>query len=187
MITLEKDEKILLIIRKHWFVFLADIISMILVLFIPLLITVGIKFAQDYIDISGNIIALISTATALLLLYVWLTIFVIWTDYYLDILIVTNKQVIDVEQKGLFSRELSSFRLDKIQDVTSEVNGIIQTFLKFGTLHIQTAGEDREFIVRGVPKPYDLRHRITKLQNVVLDSQRTVHVSEESLEKIKRA
>jgi membrane protein YdbS with pleckstrin-like domain len=186
MITLQKDEKIQMIVRKHWFVFFADIISMIFVLLVPIGLAMVLYYLHTYITLSGNILALFTVVTSLLMLFVWLTIFVIWTDYYLDILILTNKHIIDVEQKGLFSRELSSFRIDKMQDVTSEVNGIIPTFLKFGTIHIQTAGEDREFIVHGVPKPYDLRHAITKLQNTALEEQRTVTVSDESLQKMKR-
>ena len=184
MIRLEKDEKILFIIRKHWFVFFVDIISVAILLLTPIVIIVGSYYLKEFIDISGNDIALIATATSVILLFVWTAMFLIWTDHYLDILILTNKHIIDVEQKGLFSRELSMFRLDSIQDVTSEVNGLIPTFLKFGTIHIQTAGDDEDFLVRGIPKPFDVRHKISKQQSISLKESRVVDISSDSLKKM---
>ena len=187
MIRLEKDEKILFIIRKHWFVFFVDIISVALLLLIPVTMIASLHYLKQFIDISGNDVALVATASSVVLLFIWTSIFIIWTDYYLDILILTNKHIIDVEQKGLFSRELSMFRLDKIQDITSEVNGLIPTLLKFGTIHIQTAGDDREFLVRGMPKPFEVRHRISKQQSFALKESRVVDISDDSLKKIARS
>lgn len=187
MIRLEEGEKILYTVRKHWFVFLADILSV----GILILLACGLIGLLYYIStvhvLPGSIVALILFGSSLILLLLWLAAFIIWTDYYLDILILTNKHIIDVEQKGLFSRELSTFRLDKIQDVTTEVNGIIPTFLKFGTIHIQTAGEDRDFLIKGVPKPFDVRHIISTQQGELEEEGRIVHLSDESLEKIKHS
>ena len=187
MIRLEKDEKILFTIRKHWFVFFVDIISVALLLLIPIAMIFGIHYLKQFMDISGNNIALVAIVTSVILLFVWVSIFIMWTDYYLDILILTNKHIIDVEQKGLFSRELSMFRLDKIQDVTSEVDGLIPTLLKFGTIHIQTAGDDKDFLIRGIPSPFDVRHKISKQQSASLKESRIVDISDDSLKKMTKS
>ena len=184
MILLEKDETITFTVRKHWFVFFVDIISISAFLLLPILVAIAFRYLNYFVTIPGNTVALASVIIALLLLYIWTAAFLIWTDYYLDILILTNKHIIDVDQRGLFSREISTFRLDKIQDVTAEADGIIPTLLKFGTIHIQTAGEDREFLVHGIPKPFDIRHTISKNQTRAMEKLRTVNISEESLKKI---
>ncbi len=188
MIRLGKDEKIISITRKHWFILIKETIFLSFLLCLPILIAfLGKILSMKYtFEISGDIITLFVIASSIFLLFVWMIFFIIWTDYYLDILILTNKHIIDVEQKGLFSRELSAFRLDKIQDVTAEANGMIQTLLSFGTIHIQTAGEDQDFIVRGISKPFEVKHNISKQQDLLTDKLRTVNISPESLEKLKK-
>lgn len=77
-------------------------------------------------------------------------------DFYFDIWIITNERVIDVEQHGLFRRETSEFGIDKIQDITVEVPNMVATFLKYGNLTIQTAGE-RSFAIKDVPNIYEIK------------------------------
>ena len=187
MIRLGKGEKIISITRKHWFILLKETFFLLFLLFLPLFIALAGKILSvEYaFEISGDVIILFVVASSIFLLFVWMMFFIIWTDYYLDILILTNKHIIDIEQKGLFSRELSAFRLDKIQDVTAETSGVIQTVLSFGTIHIQTAGEDQDFIVRGIPKPFETKHNISKQQDFIMDELRTVNLSPESLEKLR--
>ena len=88
-------------------------------------------------------------------------LFYFWADYYLDMWIITTERIIDINQLGLFSREISEIPLRHVQDVTIEVHGIIETFLKFGTIKIQTAGE-REFTIDTVPRLYEAKDLILK-------------------------
>jgi len=60
---------------------------------------------------------------------------------------------------------VSELELEKIQDVTTDVRGVIPTFLNYGNLLIQTAGERERFIFRNVPDPYEIKDTIMKLQN----------------------
>jgi len=97
--------------------------------------------------------------------FLWLLFFAIWIDYYFDVWIVTSERIINIEQKGLFTRVVSELELEKIQDVTTDVRGVIPTFLNYGHLLIQTAGERERFIFRNVPDPYTIKDVIMKLQN----------------------
>ena len=115
---------------------------------------------SEIISLSGNTIALFMFFAFLWFLFLWIVFFIIWTDYYLDVLIVTDKHVIDIQQMGLFSRDISTLRLDRVQDITTEVHGIIATLLGFGNLQIQTAGESKEFVIKGIPKPTEVKKRI---------------------------
>lgn len=101
---------------------------------------------------------------SLWLLILWTFFFIEWTDYYLDIWIITNKRIIDVEQKGFFHREVTSFNYNQIQDITVETHGLLETFLKFGTLHIQTAGHNRNIIIKDAHYPEEARSLILGLQ-----------------------
>ena len=74
---------------------------------------------------------------------VWVLFFIKWTDYYLDVFILTDRRVIYITQKGLFSRRIATSRLDRVQDVSAEVTGMMPTFLNYGDVHVQTAGEEK--------------------------------------------
>jgi hypothetical protein len=50
-----------------------------------------------------------------------------------------------------------------VEDTTSEVKGIIHTFLNYGNVFIQTAGERTRFIFKDVPNPEMVKERVVKL------------------------
>jgi len=170
MIKLDKNEKVILEARKHWFILFTETFFLIFLLLFPLFIFIGIKILniQQYIKFIGDGTFLSIMFIAIWFLFIWIIFFVIWTNYYLDILIVTNKRIIDIEQKGLFSREVSTFRLDRIQDITIEVRGILATLLDFGDVHIQTAGEKRDFVAKGAPHPTLIKRKIRNAYNEVM-------------------
>lgn len=162
MIKIEKDEKIILEVRKHWFVLFSKTLFLLFLLLLPILIAISANTLNisDVIAIKGNHTYLYIILSSVWILFIWITFFIIWTDYYLDILMITNKRVIDIEQKGLFSREIAVSPLTRVEDATTEVNGIIATLLNFGNIHLQTAAESREFTINGVPNPSEIRRKI---------------------------
>jgi len=91
---------------------------------------------------------------------------VIWFDYYLDIWIITTNRIVNVEQKGLFSRQVSELKFHHIQDVSTDVKGFFPTLLNFGDVTVQTAAEQSHFIFRSVGNPYkiksDIMHHVKK-------------------------
>jgi uncharacterized membrane protein YdbT with pleckstrin-like domain len=161
MITLDKDEHIVIEIRKHWFVFAAESSTLLILALVPLIIPALVNsFNINIIVNGGHIVALFIFLYSLWLFVLWILAFIFWTDYYLDIWLVTNKKILDVEQDGLFNREVSILHLDKVQDITSEVNGVFATFINYGNIHVQTAGQQREFIIRNAPDAHETRRKI---------------------------
>lgn len=178
MITLDNDEHIVLEVRKHWFVLFAESMPLIFFALLPALIAIAYRvlgFSEIFV-VDKHPQELVTLLAAVWLLFLWIAFFMMWTDYYLDILILTNKRIIEIEQKALFSREISTFRLDRIQDVTVEVSGIIATFLNFGDIHIQTAGEVPEITVRGIPHPHNMREIVSQAQDKAIERSRIVKV-----------
>lgn len=164
MIKLEQDEKILIIVRKHWFVFFAQAFFLLVAFLLPFvaygILDNGGVFQKIASSIKGDTRALLMALGTGWTLLFWVAFFTVWTNYYLNFLFLTNTKLTNINQHGLFSREMSSVRLDRIQDVTVEVNGVISTLLHFGDVHIQTAAEKEEFFVRNIPHPYDVKDKI---------------------------
>ncbi|HAO81234.1 MAG: hypothetical protein UV57_C0044G0008 [Parcubacteria group bacterium GW2011_GWD2_43_10] len=161
------NEKVILELRRHWFSFFRQA-------FIYLILLVGPLLAYYFIDkfefslwshIYNGGLAEVITRLAISLYYlgVWVFFFHTWLDYYLDVWIITNERVLSLEQRGVFSRRVSELRLGRIQDVASEVKGMWETFLHFGNVNIQTAGEQPNFLFHQVPNPYEVAERLMRL------------------------
>jgi uncharacterized membrane protein YdbT with pleckstrin-like domain len=178
MIALDNDERIIFEVRRHWFVLLTQTLPLIVFIFLPVIARIALEVTglSNFISIGKHTEQLITIGVALWTLFIWVVFFVIWTSYYLDILILTNKRIIEIEQKALFSREISTFRLDRIQDITVDVNGIIPTFFNFGDIRIQTAGEVPEIRVHSIPRPHHVREIISQEQDNAIERSRIVLV-----------
>ncbi|PIR98717.1 MAG: hypothetical protein COT88_00025 [Candidatus Colwellbacteria bacterium CG10_big_fil_rev_8_21_14_0_10_41_28] len=153
MIRMDEGEKVLMEIRRHWYVLITEsaIVGTFGIFpFFALLSAVAF-------DLPERMVYLVLFFSVGWLLVMWSIFFIIWTNYYLDVWIVTNRRVIDIEQFSLFSREVSEFRLDRVQDITIEVKGLLATLLKFGDLYLQTAGMSREFKIAKIPNPYEAK------------------------------
>lgn len=157
---MEADEEVLKTVRKHWFILFADIAGPIILFFIPIVVFL---FARN-VDAIANILTRFAHPDAYALFFisfwglvVWMLLFYLWTDYYLDLWIITDRRIIAVNQIGLFRRTTASFRFERLQDVHIEVHGIIATFLGFGNVRTQTAGQEVDFKITGIPNPHDIK------------------------------
>ena len=68
-------------------------------------------------------------------------------------LIVSDVNVTQVLQVGLFNRKVSELSMHNVEDVTAQQKGLLQTFFNYGTLTIETAGEQNNFIFVYCPNP----------------------------------
>ena len=58
--------------------------------------------------------------------------------------------------------KISTADLVNIQDMTVERHGIFQTALNYGDVNCQTAADNRDFVMGGVPQPQELQLLIDK-------------------------
>ena len=97
--------------------------------------------------------------------------FMAWTHYYLDLWIITDRRIITIDQVHFFNRKVSSFRLERLQDIKVSINGIIPTFLNFGTLRAQTASAlESNFMSSGLPDPREIQATIQRATDARLEA-----------------
>jgi hypothetical protein len=157
----EPNEKVIMVLRRHpWLLFKILFLYFVL-LIIPLLLN-GI-FQKMPISQQEEPIFLAGILASVYYLYVLTFFFRAWVDHYLDLWVVTDKRIVNIEQKGLFSRTISTVKLYRIQDVTSEVKGFLPTFFHYGNVLIQSAGHEGHFIFKQIPNPYSVSRKITAL------------------------
>jgi len=169
---LEDHEKIIFIIRKHPFYIIIETLGLVVLALIPSIATSLFAWLTSLlpnaivnsVQLSFGPIELQGFLYSLWLVLLWMVFIARFTDYYLDKWVVTNKRIIDIEQRGFFIREISSVRYNKIQDATIEVTGLIPTLLNFGRIQIQTAGIEQEFILNTAPNPLINKERILEIK-----------------------
>lgn len=157
-IQLENDEHILIQVRKHWFVFGVQILLVIVMAFLPAILSTLLVNSPLFEKLSVHI----STTSLVIfnacwLILSWMALFSVWTNYYLDVWTITSKRLIAVDQRGLFNRNTGSFRLERLQDINVSIRGIIPTFLDYGNLEAETASNDKEFVAHSIPHPQELK------------------------------
>lgn len=155
-----EDEQILLVKRRHYLVMLGFILMLALLILIPFFVYFFLPIVLDIpnAEIFKNLFLFITS-----LYYLCLTIlsFFIFIDYYLDIWIITNQRIISIEQRGLFRRIVTELRYGQIQDITSDVSGLVATFFQFGNIMIQTAAEEERMKLRQITHPIETRRVIS--------------------------
>ncbi len=152
-IQLEADEQVLLTVRKHWFILGLQVLAIVILAILPCVLFVAISVVAPLSFLEKVNAGLIITLYIGWLIVMWMALFSVWTNYYLDVWTVTNKRVIAVDQRGFFYRTTGSFRLERLQDIIVSVNGLVATLLNYGTLEIQTAGDEKNFKASGLPNP----------------------------------
>lgn len=156
----ESGEQVIFEVRKHWFILWSHMFGGFVAILLPVLVYAIVSELPISISAPGNTLLLFLFFYALWLVGVLVFLVYVWTDYYLDVWIITNRRIIDIEQKGFFRREHSTMQLSKIQDITISVHGFFATLIGYGMIRVQTAAFDREFIMYGVKDPNHTRHMI---------------------------
>lgn len=155
--TQEKEEKVILLLRRHpitnlpW-IFTALALSLVPVFLLgtPLLFFLPPNF--EFI--------------ALLLWYLVVVAFILegTLSWFFNVYIVTDERLVDVDFTNLLYREIKDAKIDKIQEIKNTIGGVLGIVFNFGSVHIQTAGALPTFEFEDVPSPAEVARIIQELR-----------------------
>ncbi len=169
MISIEKIvqqkeyEKFVLLVRRHWIVLAGAIAMLILEICLPLAVIIVLG------QLAMQLLAHPVLGPALLLLFSLYSLFILLfflvniMNYYLDVWIITNERLVNIEQRGLFSRSVAELRYYRVQDVKSEVNGFLPTLLNYGTITVETAAAEENFVMEQISHTQTIAKRLQEL------------------------
>lgn len=150
----EVGEETILILRRHYLTILLPLIMLILMALLPLVAWGYIP--EKFLDLFRFVIILWFLA-------IWLVTFYLLMLYILNTVIITNKRIIENEQRGFFNRRHSELHMYRIQDVSTHVRGVIETLFNYGKIAVQTAASEREFVFHQIPNPEKVKNAIMKM------------------------
>jgi uncharacterized membrane protein YdbT with pleckstrin-like domain len=105
-------------------------------------------------DASSNQLRVdLGALIGLLAILTWLALAIFTYIYRQSKLIITNKNLTQIIQKGLFNRQVSELSMADVEDVKATQGGMLPSIFGFGDLEIQTAGAADNFIFKLCPKP----------------------------------
>jgi uncharacterized membrane protein YdbT with pleckstrin-like domain len=162
---LEEGEMMLEKVRKHWIVYIEDVVSHTFGCF---LFMVGASYLSSkgvlsFIDQDSS--AYLGMVLVMFVIIFWISFFYAWTKEYFDVWYITDRHIIAVNQKQMFEREEAFMELNRIQDVLFDKNGFLATWLGYGKLRIQTAGIEQEFVIENVSEVEAVAHRIMEMRD----------------------
>ncbi len=171
-IELEVDEEILKVVRKHWFVLFIELFGVGVTLLLPyiaLALTPFLPMPPAVLELLWSEPALLLFVLALWSLLALFLAFSIWTHFSLDLWSITDLRIILVDQIHFFNRNVSIFRLERLQDIEYYIKGILPTLLNFGTIRAQTASAfESNFKTTGLPDPRGLQATIQQAMDARL-------------------
>ena len=98
-----------------------------------------------------------------------LATFLIW---FFSVFIITDERIIDVDFVSMLFKDVSAAKIDVIQDVSSKTSGFLASVINYGTVYIQTAGEQREIQFENIPQPAKVAALLNEL---MLEEEREKH------------
>jgi len=161
--SVSPDEHVMVVVYQHPFGIIFIYAATLFCLAIAL-ISSSLLLPDLYGGDTGKAYTLLMVIAIGISILVGVLLMVATVVYRQSKLTVTDRTIVQVLQKGLLIRKVSQLSLANVEDVTSEQQGIFASIFNYGTLKIETAGEQANFTFSFCPNP----HRVAK---IILDSK----------------
>ena len=155
--TQQSEEEVILLLRQHPITQFKQLFIALGIALFPFLVG-----ASPFLDFLPARFQFAMTLGWYLIFigYVFET-FLLW---FFNVYIITDERIIDVDFLSLIYKDVSSAKIDNIEDITASTGGFLASMVNYGTIKVQTAGEKTEFEFEAVPQPA----KVTALLNELL-------------------
>ena len=161
-IILKPKEEILETIREVWVTKFSRIAIIIIWFIVPFFFMFPL-FGEG---VFGVVFFFTLVFSALIIGWRW---YVQWNQ---TVFVITDRRIVDVEQKGFFDRVVSELPFTHIDDVSFRVKGFVPTLLRYGTITIRTRGSAADLEFERAKYPERLHDLINDLREEILNETR---------------
>jgi len=160
--TQTPGEEVVLLLRRHWVTNLPWIaLTLIMLLVPPFIFQLNLWGSMEPIQTIPPRFQLVGALVwYVLTLGLALESFVMW---YFNVLLVTNRRIVDIDFWGLLHKSVAETTLDNVQDVTHVVGGFWRVVFNYGHVYVQTAAEVPRIEFLNVPRPNIVHKKIAQM------------------------
>lgn len=159
LIEFDKDEKLLFELRKHWFGLFIIYLFGTFVTVTVLVIAVASALATQNESFSSSGLSSLAMPVIVLCFFLAVLSLVITAIaaylYRTNVILVTTDKLAQLLNVTIFNRKISQLSIGDVQDVTVKQVGIFAHAYNYGTLVIETAGEQQNYNFTFAPDPYN--------------------------------
>lgn len=161
--TQKEKEIIILFLRSHLITNISWLIFTVILIIIPLIIILSLPILQ--IDFLSSAAAARFTTIYVLFYYliVFSYVFISFLHWFYNVFIVSSERIVDIDYSDIVIHNIAVTNLNHVEDVNYTQSGFIPSFFNYGDLHVQTAGNEKNFEALSVPKPREATHIIGDL------------------------
>jgi uncharacterized membrane protein YdbT with pleckstrin-like domain len=143
-VNLDSSEQVIKVVTRSWVGVLNQIVFGVVVFLLVLVGTFMLaRYGEQYFE--GIPLPLVYLVLIGLAILIGLALIVSIYVYFASKLTITNQKVVHHHQTSLFSHKDSQLNIARVEDVTSVQPGILAKIFNFGTITVETAGEDDNF------------------------------------------
>lgn len=161
MIEFDESEQMLMDVRKHPFgLFLLELTGFFItfvVTIVPIFLALNVTTLGVSSQSSNDGVSSLLTVVGLLFgLLALAGTFITSILYKNNVIYITNEKIAQLRYLSLFNRKISQLSIGDVQDVSVQQRGIFAHWFNYGTLVIETAGEQQNYLFSYVPRPYEV-------------------------------
>ncbi|MBI4138584.1 hypothetical protein HY479_00345 [Candidatus Uhrbacteria bacterium] len=158
VLQLKEREDVKLLVRRHPVTLVPGLGFAMLLIVIPFFFL----FPLFSFGLPGMGVFLVSVLAGIV---VTVRTFILWDS---DVLIITTLRLVDVDQKGVFSRFVTEVSFLSVKDVSWKRHGFVDTACGVGTLTVSRSGESKPLEITRVSHPERVQETINDARHATV-------------------
>lgn len=148
---LQPSENVTMVLRRHWLHLYPRLAAVVLVAVVPPIV---LWWTVNRVSDPEGLVRALLIAVCVVWTVVWLIrSYLLWYRYENDLWILTDERLVDSLKRHWFHHRMASVDLVDIEDVAVIREGVLRTMFDYGDVQVQTAAQQANFLLTGIPKP----------------------------------
>jgi uncharacterized membrane protein YdbT with pleckstrin-like domain len=161
VIQLKDDERVRAFTRRHGITIVPNLLLALVLIVVPFFFLFPL-FSSGPTGVVAFIAMVVAGAV------IAFRSFIMWDG---DIIVVTNKRLVDVDQLGVFSRTVNEIVVENIQDCSWSKNNLLDQILNMGHFKARSASGSLTIEAKCIPRPQELQHLVNEIREEATLSQ----------------
>ncbi len=147
-----EDEQVLLVVHKHW----ASLLGEAALTLVPGFTILSLLILLRGLPLTladASVHAIITLLLPFCFLTLWTILAIQWTNYYLDMFVVTDQRIFYTTQINFTERTTTQWNVHDVSHASVHFGGLFESFFNYGSIQIEGREENSAAKITGIPDP----------------------------------